>query len=114
MIVLEIKEGEWADQQGMKLFDIVIAIDGEPVNNMFDVRNVIMGNYKPGQIVNLIIIRDGHFRKLEYELTHIDFDGYLEFYDESSRDKSVGEDPPIIPEEPKDNEPSAFDEQDEN
>ena len=115
MIVVELEEGEWADQQGMKLFDIVISIDGEPVNNMFEVRTVIMGNYKPGQTVNLIIIRDGHFRKLKYELSHIDFDGYLKFFDDSTKDKSSGEEgSPMIPEEPKDDEPSAFEEKDEH
>ena len=94
---------------------MVVTIDGEPVNNMFDVRNVIMNNYKPGEVLDLIIIRDGHFRKLKYELAHIDFEGYLEFYDESSQDNQVAPiPPPVMPEEPKDNEPSAFDEQEEN
>ena len=115
MIVVEVKEGEWADQQGIEQFDMVVTIDGEPVNNMFDVRNVIMNNYKPGEVLDLIIIRDGHFRKLKYELAHIDFEGYLEFYDESSQDNQVAPiPPPVMPEEPKDNEPSAFDEQEEN
>ena len=110
MIVLELKEGEWAEQQGIKKFDVVAVIDGDPVNNMLDVRNVVMGkDYKPGQVVTMIIIRDGHFRKLEYELTHIDFDGYLEFYDESESGADEKE-APIIPEDPKEDEPSVFDE----
>ena len=43
----------------------------------------VIKEYKSGTIVSLIIIRDGHFRLLDYTLGTIDFDGYLEFYDES-------------------------------
>ena len=43
MVVLDIEEGEWAYQQGMEAFDVVVAIDGEPINNMLDVRNAVMG-----------------------------------------------------------------------
>ena len=85
MIVLELKPGSYADLNGMKLLDVVIAIDGEPVNHMLDVSNILMGrHYEPGRVVELLIIRDQHIRKLEYTLGTIDLN-HLEFYDESSR-----------------------------
>jgi len=90
MIVLDIKADGWAEKHGMEKFDVVVAIDGEPINNMLDVRNIVMGrDYKPGQQVELLIIRDGHFRKIPYELTWIDFENYEDFYDESMDEKEM-------------------------
>ena len=43
MIVLDIKVDGWAEKHGMEKFDVVVAIDGEPINNMLDVRNIVMG-----------------------------------------------------------------------
>ena len=85
MIVLNVEEGEHADLNGMQLLDVVVAIDGEPTNHMLDVSNIIMGRrYEPGRIVELLIIRDQHIRKIEYPLGTIEMD-YLEFYDESDK-----------------------------
>ena len=108
MIVLDIEEGGWAYQQGMEAFDVVVAIDGEPINNMLDVRNAVMGTgLKPGDKVDLLIIRDGHFRKLPYEITWIDFTNYLDFYDSSMDEKEMPRVPePDKPEEPVEDEPS--------
>ena len=107
MIVLDIEEGGWAYQQGMEAFDVVVAIDGEPINNMLDVRNAVMGTgLKPGDKVDLLIIRDGHFRKLPYEITWIDFTNYLDFYDSSMDEKEMPRVPePDKPEEPVEDEP---------
>ena len=50
---------------------------------MLDVSNIIMGRrYEPGRIVELLIIRDQHIRKLEYPLGQIEMD-HMSFYDES-------------------------------
>ena len=102
MVVLDIEEGEWAYQQGMEAFDVVVAIDGEPINNMLDVRNAVMGTgLRPGDTVDLLIIRDRHFRKIPYEITWIDFTNYLDFYDSSMDEKEMPRVPdPEKPEEP--------------
>ena len=101
MVVLDIEEGGWAYQQGMEAFDVVVAIDGEPINNMLDVRNAVMGTeLRPGDIVDLLIIRDRHFRKIPYEITWIDFTSYLDFYDSSMDEKEMPRVPdPEKPEE---------------
>ena len=107
MVILTVDEGGWAYQQGMEAFDVVVAIDGEPINNMLDVRNAVMGTgLKPGDKVDLLIIRDGHFRKLPYEITWIDFTNYLDFYDSSMDEKEMPRVPePEKPEEPVEDEP---------
>ena len=108
MIVLDIEEGGWAYQQGMEAFDVVVAIDGEPINNMLDVRNAVMGTgLRPGDTIELLIIRDSHFRKIPYEITWIDFTSYLDFYDKSMDEKEMPRVPePEKPEEPAEDEPS--------
>ena len=99
MIVLEIEPEGHADLNGMQLLDVVIAIDGEPTNHMLDVSNIIMGRrYEPGRIVELLIIRDQHIRKLEYPLGTIEMD-YMEFYDESSKTPEAIPTPKKEPEE---------------
>ena len=111
MIIIEINKEGWAAQNGMKPFDVVVAIDGEPINNMLDVRSIVMGgNYQPGEQVELLIIRDRHFRRILYELTHIDFENYLEFYDTSMDEREMPRIPtpeePELPPEFNDDEPS--------
>jgi len=90
MVILDIEEDGWADKHGMESFDVVVAIDGEPINNMLDVRNAVMGTgLRPGDTVDLLIIRDRHFRKIPYEITWIDFTSYLDFYDSSMDEKKM-------------------------
>ena len=115
MVILAIDEGGWAEQHGMEAFDVVVAIDGEPINNMLDVRNAVMGTgLTPGDRVDLLIIRDRHFRKIPYEITWIDFTNYLDFYDSSMDEKEMPRVPePEKPEEPPvEDEPSIYDNKD--
>lgn len=94
MIVLQVEPGEHADVNGMQVLDVVLAIDGEPTNHMLDVSNIIMGRrYEPGRMVELLIIRDRHIRKLEYPLGRIEMD-YMDFYDESSKNPEALPAPP--------------------
>ena len=61
---------------------------------MLNVSDIIMGRrYEPGRIVELLIIRDQHIRKIEYPLGRIEMD-YMDFYDES------GKNPEAIPSQP--------------
>ena len=82
LMAVGVEEDDYAYKQGVREFDIVVAVNGIPINNLDGLKEVIK-EYKSGTIVSLIIIRDGHFRLMDYTLGTIDFDGYLEFYDES-------------------------------
>ena len=94
MIVLEIEAGGYAEVNGIQPLDVVIAIDGEPTNHMLNVSDIIMGRrYEPGRIVELLIIRDQHIRKIEYPLGRIEMD-YMDFYDESSKNPEALPAPP--------------------
>jgi len=99
-------DDDYAKSQGIRRWDIVVAIDGQPVNNLLDVREILMPNYKPGQIVDLIYIREGHFRRTDYVLSEIEFD-FVEYYGDSAAERQLNE------EEDEDDGPSAFEEEDE-
>ena len=105
MVVLSIEKGGYAELNGIQLLDVIIAIDGEPTNHMLDVSNIIMGRrYEPGRIVELLIIRDQHIRKIEYQLGQIEMD-YMSFYDESG---NPGAQPIPMPENKPEEEEQSF------
>ena len=120
LLVFTLKEDGHAKSQGMWRFDIIVAIDGQPVNSLLDVREILMPDYKPGQTVDLIYIREGHFRRTDYVLSEIEFD-FLAYYDESANERP---EMPGLPEEkeeqededievePEEDEESAFEEKD--
>jgi len=116
LVVFSLTDESYAKSQGMRRWDIVVAIDGHPVNNLLDVREILMPNYKPGQVVDLIYVRDGHFRRTDYILSEIEFD-YLDYYDDSANERQLPEqkeEDEDIEVEPEDDEPSAFEEKEEN
>ena len=101
MMVLNIEEGDYPDQQGIKNFDVVVAFDGKPVNYLYQLKEVIK-DYNPGDKVNLLIIRNSHFITIEYELTAIDFSDFESFYDKTNEDQF--EDKPAQPPVPEEEE----------
>ena len=94
LMATQVEVGDYAHSQGIRSFDIIVAINGEPVNYLGDLRE-LMVDFTPDQVVNLIIIRDGHFRKLDYTISTIDFDVYLEWYDDT--DKPAKPSPELMP-----------------
>ena len=102
MMALYIEEGDWAYEHGMRNFDILVAFDGTPVNYLFTLKDLIK-EYKPGDVVKLIVIRNGHFITIDYELGSMDFKDYLEFYDKSIQEQF--EDKPVVPQEEEQKEP---------
>ena len=86
LIALEVEEDDHAYKQGVRSFDTFVAVEGYPINTLYDLKKIIKG-YKEGQMVTVIYIRDSHFRLMEYELGAIVFDDYLDFYDKKMVDR---------------------------
>ena len=100
LMATQVEDGDYAHTQGIRNFDIIVSVNGEPVNYLGDLKD-LMVNFSPEQVVNLIIIRDGHFRKLDYAISTIDFDVYLEWYDDKDkRPTTVIPDPDTTPRRP--------------
>tara|TARA_Y100000034_G_C6893423_1_gene411452 strand:- start:181 stop:1206 length:1026 start_codon:yes stop_codon:yes gene_type:complete len=85
LIVTEVEEDDYAHKQGIRNLDVIIALNGEPVNYLNDLKQIMKG-LSPDEIVTLLIIRDSHIRSMPYKIGTLNFDTYMEFYD-------TGEDP---------------------
>ena len=98
LMAIGLEEGDHPSEQGIKEFDVLIAVDGRPVNHLFGLKNIIQ-EYSPGDIVKVLLIRDSHIISLDYELGSIDFTDYEEFYDKSIKEQF--EDKPAMPPVPE-------------
>ena len=94
-VVMNFLEEE-ALEQGLQNFDVIVAMDGFPINDMRDIAT-IMYDKTPGQTVYLLINRNGEFVLKPYVLGSLDMD--LTYYDRGDR-SSV----PPKREKPKDTE----------
>ena len=92
LIAIGVEEDDHAYKQGVRDFDTFVAVEGFPINTLYDLKKIIKG-YKEGQMVTVIYIRDSHFRLMEYELGAIVFDDYLDFYDKKMVDRFDKEKP---------------------
>jgi len=86
LIAIGVEEDDYAYKQGVRSFDTFVAVEGFPINTLYDLKKIIKG-YKEGDMVTVIYIRDSHFRIMDYELGAIQFDEYLDFYDKKMVDR---------------------------
>ena len=77
--VVEMTEDSWAYNQGLRNFDSIVAIDGIPINGASDAVDML-SKKQVGDVVTLIVIRDGVFTLVEYELKPMEFD-YMAHFD---------------------------------
>jgi S1-C subfamily serine protease len=57
-LIAEVTEGSAADQAGLQVDDIVVSIDGAPVQGGGDLAAQVVA-HQPGDTVDLVVIRDG-------------------------------------------------------
>ena len=104
---------KWAVEQGLKELDVLVTFNGHIINHNSDLHDAIR-NHMPGDIVRLMLIRKGRFIYLDYELTSLDFDSYIKYYDKRRNDleeeqgKEKGE-PEPEPKKEEEEEPSTPD-----
>ncbi len=66
-VVTDVSEGSGADKAGLKVDDVIVAVNGQEIDNFQDLRNVI-GLRRPGEKVELSLIRDGKSRTVSATL----------------------------------------------
>ena len=93
---------KWAVEQGLKELDVLVTFNGHIINHNSDLHDAIR-NHMPGDIVRLMLIRKGRFIYLDYELTSLDFDSYIKYYDKRRNDleKEPGRENKLPESEPK-------------
>ena len=79
LIARDIEEGDYAHENGLRLLDTLVTLNGVPINSMFDIKDLVL-KYKPDEVVELLIIRHKQYMILEYKLGQLEFP-YLEYYD---------------------------------
>ncbi len=67
VLIVEVHDGSGADKAGIKVDDIITAIDGKPAPNADGFRALI-ASHKPGDVLELTIIRDKKEIKLKATL----------------------------------------------
>jgi len=103
VFVFDIEETPYAAEHGFQNWDIIIKIDNHIINYMNDI-NVIIPTYNIGDLIDVMIIRDGRFMMIEnYPLTETlsEVEEYLDFYNKRKRQ---GQPPTEQKEEPKEEE----------
>ena len=74
-----------AASQGLKDFDVIVSMDGYPVNTMDDLSNYLKDNKAPGDTVYLMVLRQKEFVIVPYVL--LDLEIPKSFYDKENPDK---------------------------
>lgn len=69
VVVTKVPPGTEADRNGLKVGDVVRTIDGEAVENMFDLRVIITLGHKPEQTITLTVWRPSINREIDIPLT---------------------------------------------
>ena len=92
LMATKVVEDDYAHKQGIRNFDVIVSINGNPINWLGDLKN-LMKDFEPDEIVKLIYIRNGHFRKLDYAIGKLDFDVYLEWYDGAEKKEAEPKSP---------------------
>ena len=90
-MVVDIKEDSHPHKQGLRNFDVIIAVDGIPTNGSSSVASELFDN-EVGDVVKLIVIRDSVFMVIPYSLKVMEFD-YMAYYDERKEQKETQDEP---------------------
>ena len=67
VVIDEVTPGGAADKAGVKVDDVVLAIDGQPMRNSTELRDRI-GRTAPGTEAELLVLRDGKEKRIKVEL----------------------------------------------
>jgi serine protease Do len=85
LISNKIEPDSHAASQGLKDFDVIVAMDGFPINTMKDLSSYLKDNKSPGDTVYLTILRQKEFIIVPYVL--MDLEVPASFYDKDRPDK---------------------------
>ena len=85
LISNKIEPDSYAASQGIRDFDVIVAMDGYPINTMTELSNYLKDNKSPGDTVYLTILRQKEFIIVPYVL--MDLEVPESFYDKDRPDK---------------------------
>lgn len=68
VVILEVAAGSPAEKAGLKQLDVIISMDNQPIENMSQLKRMLY-NYKQGDKVTLVIVRNGSRMEINIEFT---------------------------------------------
>lgn len=68
IVIAEVHPGSSADLAGLQVYDVVIALDDQPINNMLDLRQYLYRETTIGESVTISYYRDGELQETEFVL----------------------------------------------
>ena len=81
IMVRAVSEEDYSYSQGIREFDVIIAVNGEPTNDRLQLADALLP-HGVGDVISMIVIRRGVFLKIDFKLTKSTFD-YIAHYDSS-------------------------------
>ncbi len=66
-VVVQVEDGSAADKAGIRSGDVIVGVDGRPIRNGAELRNIV-GLLRVGERIELTIVRDGEERTLTAEI----------------------------------------------
>lgn len=66
-LVAQVNSGSAAEKAGVKVGDVIVRYGGKPVDDFRQLRNMVAGT-KPGEKIEIVVIRDGRERKLTVQV----------------------------------------------
>ncbi|MDN7245010.1 S1C family serine protease [Planococcus shenhongbingii] len=69
VVVSEVAPGSGADKAGIQAYDVIVEMDGEPVNSVLELRQHLYNETKIGETLNVKVYRGGELVEAEIELT---------------------------------------------
>ena len=83
LIVTGVEKDDYAYVQGLRNYDVIVALDGFPVNNLYEMSTYIKNNKEPHTEIYLMVLRDREFFILSYMLSSLDVP--LDFYNKNEK-----------------------------
>ncbi len=59
IVIVKALKGKAADKAGLRPYDIIIGIDNKPVDKMYELQEVLIKKYKPGDKITIQFLRNG-------------------------------------------------------
>lgn len=87
VFVLSLSENGGAEEAGIRVGDIIISVNGEKVNSVPELQEQV-GRHRPGELINLLVIRDG--RKKTFDVTLRNIRGTTGIITSNSNDLALG------------------------
>lgn len=88
-VISEVVKDSPADNAGLKSYDVITAVDGQPVHSSFELRQAVSA-IAPGSKTELTVLRDGSEKKIDVNVTELKSDEPAKAEQQKDRSEKLG------------------------